>query len=89
MCGIHPATVAHLILGLEHGQLLRLTVGDIVRDLFVGGLALLNEHLEDLLRDCPQSTVGIEGILLNIFVVIFLLTVGGIFESEVFEGVLA
>ena len=45
------------------------TVGDEVRYLLVGGLALLEEHLEDLFRDSTKAAVCVEHILLSIIII--------------------
>ena len=50
------------------------TVSDIVGDLLVSGCALLEKNLEDLLRDSAESTVSVEHILLDLFIVIIDLT---------------
>lgn len=46
------------------------TVGDEVRYLLVGGLALLEEHLEDLFGDSTKAAVCVEHILLSIIIIL-------------------
>ena len=54
----------------QKGQLLGFTVSDEIRYLLVGGLALLEKHLEDLLRDGAEAAVCVEHILLVIIIVL-------------------
>ena len=46
------------------------TVGDKIRYLLVGGLALLEEHLEDLFGDSAKAAVCVEHILLSIIIIL-------------------
>lgn len=46
------------------------TVSDEVRYLLVGGLALLEEHLEDLFGDSTKAAVCVEHILLSIIIIL-------------------
>ena len=54
----------------QKGQLLGFTVSDEIRYLLVGGLALLEEHLKDLLRDGAEAAVCVEHILSVILIVL-------------------
>ena len=71
---------------LEEGQLLGFTVSDEVRYLLVGGLALLEEHLEDLLRDSTEAAVCVEHILSCIIFVLTVRVVIHIIIAFVSEG---